>query len=138
MEARNASTRITEGRSATNTGPVDHALAAYDQKPAGFRQSRQLPHVFQVTSSVSPASCPQLPCLALFIETESWPAGVGKVVKNGSGASKFNEGQRVIAVPWPQFQGEGTWQQYVAVKEENLVRHNHAQYACRIKMYQPV
>ncbi len=27
--------------------------------------------------------------------------GVGKVVKNGPGASKFKEGQRVAAAPWP-------------------------------------
>ncbi len=51
-------------------------------------------------------------------------SGVAKVVKNGPGASKFQAGQRVIAVPWPQFQGEGTWQQYVSVAEENLVGKN--------------
>ncbi|KAK9865601.1 hypothetical protein WJX84_007390 [Apatococcus fuscideae] len=47
--------------------------------------------------------------------------GVAKVVKNGSGSSKFSEGQRVVAVQWPQFQSQGSWQQYVVVKEETLV-----------------
>lgn len=49
--------------------------------------------------------------------------GVGKVVKNGPGASKFKEGQRVAAAPWPQFQGRGSWAQYVAVPEKDLVGH---------------
>lgn len=47
--------------------------------------------------------------------------GVGKVVKNGPGASKFKEGQRVAAAPWPQFQGRGSWAQYVAIPEKDLV-----------------
>lgn len=47
--------------------------------------------------------------------------GVGKVVKNGPGASKFQEGQRVAAAPWPQFQGRGSWAQYVAIPEKDLV-----------------
>ncbi|KAK9828525.1 hypothetical protein WJX72_000585 [[Myrmecia] bisecta] len=47
--------------------------------------------------------------------------GVAKVERNGPGASKFKEGQRVVAAPWPTFQGEGTWQQYVAVAEKHLV-----------------
>ncbi|KAK9829079.1 hypothetical protein WJX72_003772 [[Myrmecia] bisecta] len=47
--------------------------------------------------------------------------GVAKVERNGPGASKFKEGQRVVAAPWPTFQGEGTWQQYVAVPEQHLV-----------------
>ena len=47
--------------------------------------------------------------------------GVGKVVKNGPGASKFKEGQRVAAVPWPQFQGRGSWAQYVAIPEKDVV-----------------
>ena len=34
---------------------------------------------------------------------------------------KLKEGQRVVAVPWPSAEGEGTWQQYVAVPIENLV-----------------
>ena len=34
---------------------------------------------------------------------------------------KLKEGQRVVAVPWPSTEGEGTWQQYVAVPLENLV-----------------
>jgi NADPH:quinone reductase-like Zn-dependent oxidoreductase len=47
--------------------------------------------------------------------------GVGRVVKNGPGASKFKEGQRVAAAPWPQFQGRGSWAQYVAIPEKDLV-----------------
>lgn len=47
--------------------------------------------------------------------------GVGKVVKNGPGASKFKEGQRVAAAPWPQFQGRGSWAQYVAIPEKDLI-----------------
>lgn len=47
--------------------------------------------------------------------------GVGKVVKNGPGASKFKEGQRVAAAPWPQFQGKGSWAQYVVIPEKDLV-----------------
>lgn len=47
--------------------------------------------------------------------------GVGKVVKNGPGASKYKEGQRVSAAPWPQFQGKGSWAQYVCVPEKDLV-----------------
>ncbi|KAK9829316.1 hypothetical protein WJX72_005163 [[Myrmecia] bisecta] len=47
--------------------------------------------------------------------------GVAKVERNGPGASKFKEGQRVVAAPWPTFQGEGTWQQYVAMAEKHLV-----------------
>ena len=44
------------------------------------------------------------------------------MAKNGPGCSKFSEGQRVVAVLWPQFQGQGSWQQYVSIPEENLVR----------------
>lgn len=47
--------------------------------------------------------------------------GVARVVKNGPGSSKFSEKQRVVAVQWPQFQSQGTWQQYVVVKEDTLV-----------------
>ncbi len=32
------------------------------------------------------------------------------------------EGMRVVAVPWPTASGNGTWQQYVCVPEEHLVR----------------
>ena len=49
--------------------------------------------------------------------------GVGKVIKNGPGASKFKQGQRVAAAPWPQFQGRGSWAQYVAIPEKDLVSH---------------
>ena len=50
--------------------------------------------------------------------------GVGRVKKNGPGASKYKPGQRVTGVPWPTKDGNGTWQQYVAVPEANLVRAN--------------
>ncbi|KAK9845268.1 hypothetical protein WJX81_001668 [Elliptochloris bilobata] len=48
--------------------------------------------------------------------------GVGKVARNGVRASKFAEGMRVVAVPWPTGTANGgTWQQYVSVPEANLV-----------------
>ncbi len=48
--------------------------------------------------------------------------GVAKVVKLGPGASTFKEGQRVIAAGWPLYsKGQGSWQQYVAVPEKDLV-----------------
>lgn len=47
--------------------------------------------------------------------------GVGKVVKNGPGASKFKEGQRVAAAPWPQFQGRGSWAEYVSIPEKDVI-----------------
>lgn len=47
--------------------------------------------------------------------------GVGTVEVNGSGASKFAVGQRVVAFPWPVAGGNGTWQQYVCVSEAALV-----------------
>lgn len=47
--------------------------------------------------------------------------GVGKVVRNGPGAKMYKEGQRVSAAPWPQFQGKGSWAQYVCVPEKDLV-----------------
>ncbi|CAL8460825.1 g356 [Coccomyxa elongata] len=36
-------------------------------------------------------------------------------------ARKLKEGQRVVGVPWPSAEGEGTWQQYVAAPLENLI-----------------
>ena len=45
-------------------------------------------------------------------------AGVGTVRESGEGASRFRMDQRVVAAPWPSNVGNGTWQQYVAVKEE--------------------
>lgn len=45
-------------------------------------------------------------------------AGVGVVKENGAGATCFRVDQRVVAAPWPSNVGNGTWQQYVAVKEE--------------------
>jgi hypothetical protein len=48
--------------------------------------------------------------------------GVAKVVQNGAGCSKFSVGQRVVAVPWPQFAAEGgSWTTHVCVKEDVLV-----------------
>ena len=35
---------------------------------------------------------------------------------------QLEEGQRVVGVPWPSAEGEGTWQQYVNVPLEHLVR----------------
>ena len=58
--------------------------------------------------------------------------GVGKVVKNGPGASRFKEGQRVAAAPWPQFQGRGSWAQYVAIPEKDLVSHPVALEHCTV------
>ena len=48
-------------------------------------------------------------------------AGVGRVVKNGPGASKFQPGQRVVAVQWPQFEGHGSWRTHAALPEKILV-----------------
>jgi NADPH:quinone reductase-like Zn-dependent oxidoreductase len=47
--------------------------------------------------------------------------GMGVVEDKGKDASKFEIGQRVVGVPWPAEVGEGTWQQYVAVDESNLL-----------------
>ncbi|KAK9845455.1 hypothetical protein WJX81_006838 [Elliptochloris bilobata] len=57
---------------------------------------------------------------------KSFPAvpgleGVGRVVKNGPGATRFPEGTRVVGVPWPAEGGNGTWQQYVNVPEGHLL-----------------
>lgn len=35
--------------------------------------------------------------------------------------NRVKEGQRVVAVPWPTAGGEGTYQQYVATPEKDLV-----------------
>ena len=35
--------------------------------------------------------------------------------------TRVKEGQRVVAVPWPTAGGEGTYQQYVATPEKDLV-----------------
>ncbi|CAL8467495.1 g7033 [Coccomyxa elongata] len=50
--------------------------------------------------------------------------GYGEVEENGPGTSgNYKTGDRVVAVPWPSREtGMGTWQQYVAVPEKNLVR----------------
>ncbi len=49
--------------------------------------------------------------------------GYGEVEDNGPGTSgNYKKGDRVVAVPWPGREtGQGTWQQYVAVPEKNLV-----------------
>ena len=71
---------------------------------------------------MSTAHLPMHKELCKYLLPSSWPvAGVAKVVRNGPGSSKFPEGQRVVAVQWPQFQAQGTWQQFVVVKEETLV-----------------
>lgn len=49
------------------------------------------------------------------------PAGVGVVEENGPGASKYQAGQRVVGAPWPVEKGNGTWQQFMAVREDRLV-----------------
>ena len=52
----------------------------------------------------------------------SCAAGVGKVEKNGPGATKFKVGQRVVGVPWPGApEGNGTWQQFYVAPEGVLV-----------------
>ncbi|KAK9916376.1 hypothetical protein WJX75_001994 [Coccomyxa subellipsoidea] len=50
--------------------------------------------------------------------------GVGEVVENGPGTSgDYKKGERVVAVPWPSWAtGQGTWQQYVAVPEKDLIK----------------
>ncbi|KAK9808716.1 hypothetical protein WJX72_002434 [[Myrmecia] bisecta] len=58
-----------------------------------------------------PSSLPAVPGLE----------GVGLVDRNGPGASKFEVGQRVVAVPWRAVEGLGTWQQYVVVPESSLL-----------------
>ena len=48
--------------------------------------------------------------------------GLGMVTKLGpKTGSRVKEGQRVVAVPWPTAGGEGTYQQYVATPEKDLV-----------------
>jgi NADPH:quinone reductase-like Zn-dependent oxidoreductase len=49
--------------------------------------------------------------------------GYGEVVESGPGTSgQYKLGDRVVAVPWPsRATGQGTWQQYVAVPEKDLV-----------------
>ncbi|KAL3148871.1 hypothetical protein ABBQ32_001743 [Trebouxia sp. C0010 RCD-2024] len=48
--------------------------------------------------------------------------GLGVVAKLGpKTGDRVKEGQRVVAVPWPTAEGEGTYQQYVATPEKNLV-----------------
>ncbi|KAK9830034.1 hypothetical protein WJX72_009314 [[Myrmecia] bisecta] len=48
-------------------------------------------------------------------------ASLPGAVPGSEGASRFKVGQRVVAAPWPMFEGQGTWQQYVAVPERHLV-----------------
>lgn len=53
--------------------------------------------------------------------------GYGEVDENGPDTSgNYKKGDRVVAVPWPGREtGKGTWQQYVAVPEKNLVSFKH-------------
>eukprot|EP00887_Chlorella_sp_A99_P003043 scaffold9.g3043.t1 len=47
--------------------------------------------------------------------------GLGVVVENGPGASKFAPGQRVVGAPYPSVAGgHGTWAQFLAVPEASL------------------
>lgn len=46
--------------------------------------------------------------------------GVAKVLKNGEGCSKFKEGQRVVAVQWPQFTQGGSWTTHASLPESIL------------------
>mmetsp|Transcript_35445 Transcript_35445/g.78638 ORF Transcript_35445/g.78638 Transcript_35445/m.78638 type:complete len:331 (-) Transcript_35445:737-1729(-) len=46
--------------------------------------------------------------------------GVARVIKNGPGSSKFQEGQRVVAAQWPQFTNGGTWTTHTVVPQNIL------------------
>ena len=50
-------------------------------------------------------------------------AGVGTIERPAasSGSSKFQKGQRVVGFPFESRPGQGTWQQYVAVPESQLL-----------------
>jgi hypothetical protein len=48
-------------------------------------------------------------------------AGVGVVKETGPNAMKFKIGQRVVSTDWGASEGNGTWQQYCAVPESDLV-----------------
>jgi NADPH:quinone reductase-like Zn-dependent oxidoreductase len=47
---------------------------------------------------------------------------MGIIEKVGAGVTSFKEGQRVTALGWRAIEGSGSWQQYVTLKEELLVR----------------
>ena len=66
------------------------------------------------------SSVPPFKCAELWLRLSATHAGVGKVELNGPGASKFPVGQRVVATPWPIMAGNGTWQQYVVIRESVL------------------
>lgn len=54
-------------------------------------------------------------------------AGLGVVQKLGpKTGQRVKQGQRVVAVPWPTAGGQGTYQQFVAVPEKDLVSVHHA------------
>ena len=55
------------------------------------------------------------------VEKRDSLTGVGKIEENGPSASKFKKGQRVIALGWGALQGQGTWQKYIVVPEDQLV-----------------
>lgn len=46
--------------------------------------------------------------------------GLARVVKNGPGASKFEAGQRVVVVQWPQFTEGGSWTTHAVIAEKDL------------------
>lgn len=51
---------------------------------------------------------------------------MGVVEAHGPGATKFPVGTRVTAPVWPKFgSGQGTWQQYITIPEDALVRAPH-------------
>lgn len=45
----------------------------------------------------------------------------GAAVIDDPGSTKFKKGQRVVQVPFSSTPGQGTWQQYLAVPEKNLL-----------------
>lgn len=68
--------------------------------------------VMGVYPGFRPASFPATPGLE----------GVGVVEENGSGASKYTVGQRVVGTPYSSIKGgSGTWQQYIVAKESDLL-----------------
>jgi NADPH:quinone reductase-like Zn-dependent oxidoreductase len=54
---------------------------------------------------------------SLFPPVRRAPAAAHPAARDG-----VQEGTRIVAVPWPTMGGAGTWQQYVCVPEEHLVR----------------
>lgn len=48
---------------------------------------------------------------------------MGVVAETGPGVdtAKFPKGQRVTALGWPAHEGNGSWQEYVAINQKQLV-----------------